>query len=247
MNALRKIVAVILMILTVVAFVICVGGFIATVVYRQPIIDTTVNGLTIADQYLTVINRAVQGANTQMPDVVQRLDRLDQTVATVTDARGAQLDQQITQLAAPIGRVGEALGTVSQGITALDATLTTVNRLPGVNVQPLPPQLTEATTRLDRLSSNFAEVESTINATTFDGSRLRAAVSNVNTEVKALQANLQQAETRLAATQASVQRLQISAPGLLTTSLIVLGLFLVLLAAGQAALFKVSWDWFRQG
>ncbi len=246
MNAFRKIVAVILMILTVIAFVICVGGFIATIVYRQPIIDATVNGLTVADQYLTVINRAVQGVNTQLPDVVQRLDRLDQTVATVTEARGAQLDQQITQLAAPIGRAGEALGTVSQGITALEATLATVNRLPGVNLQPLPPQLVEATTRLDHLSSSFAEVESTINATTFDGSRLRAAVGNVNTEAKALQANLQQAETRLAATQASVQRLQGSAPGLLTASLLVLGLFLVLLAAGQAALFKVSWDWFRK-
>ncbi len=247
MTTLRKIVAVVLMILAVFGFVVCVGGFIGTVVYRPPIIEGTVAGLAVADQYLNVINRTVQAVNTQMPDVVQRLERVEQVVATASDARGAQLDAQVSQLAAPIGRVGEMLGTVSQGITALEATLTTVNRLPGVNLQPLPPQLVEATDRIDRLSNGFAQVESTINASTFDGSRARAAVGNVVTEAKALQVNVQQAETRLAATQTAVQRLQARAPQLLTMTLLGLGLFLLLLAAGQAALFKVSWDWFRKG
>ena len=115
-----------------------------------------------------------------------------------------------------------------------------------IDIQPLPPQLIEATARVDRVSTRFNDLNTAVNATTFDGARVRTAVGNVATETQALQTNLQQAQERLTATQASLQALQNRAALIVSLALAGLGGLLLLLAGGQVTLFKESLEWFRK-
>lgn len=246
MEVLRKIVAVILMILAIFGFVVCIGAMIGGLTARQTIIDGTIAGLAVANQLSGITNRAAQAAEGPVERVNQRLTSIDERLGNLRDDQRSQIDSQIKELAEPIGQIGETLGRVGPAVNDLDATLRTVSRLPGIDIQPLPPQIIEATARVDRLSTRFNDLNAAVNDRNFDGSNLRERVNNVRTEVQAIQTNLQQAQTRLTVIQRSIQTLQRNTATYINLGLAGLSLFLLLLAGGQAALFKVSWDWFRK-
>lgn len=246
MATLRKITAVSLIILSVLGFIACAGIIIGALVARQPIIDGVVSGLTTANQLVAIIHRTAQEVTPIVAEVNARLDRIEAGLASVPETRWEALDAQVKELAAPVGRLATTLETVSQGITALDETLTFANRLPGVNIQPLPPQLVASTTRLDRLSANMTQLNTAVSATTFDGSRVRTAVGAVATETRGLQTSLQEGQLRLANTQTTLQTTRDNAPRLITLGIVGLILFMLLMGGGQVTLFREAWRWFQR-
>ena len=78
MTILRKIAAILVMILAVVGLLICLAGLIGAWVVNKPVTNAVTGVLGTANDYLGLANQATQTADATVSDVTQRLNDLGQ-------------------------------------------------------------------------------------------------------------------------------------------------------------------------
>ena len=246
MTILRKIAAILVMILAVVGLLICVAGLVGAWVVNTPVTDVITSLLGTAGDYLGLADQATQMASATMSDVTRRLDDLGQAATSLSDGQKAQIDARVEEITQPIARVSALAGTASQGLTSLDSTLNSLGRIPGLRVPQPQADLGAIGARLDAVSAKLDALHTTVNSAALDGQRVQGATTALSSELQGVQTELSRWSSGIGQRQAAIQSVSNRVPGLIDLASVAATLFVLLFGAGQVSLFIHALQWFRK-
>jgi hypothetical protein len=244
MNFLRKFVAIVVMILSAVGFVACVGGIVGAWAVKDPATQTILSTLTTADEYLLIASQTSGAVTTIVGDTSTRLAEIQTEVPNILPDQRAVLATQAQALVAPVQRVSSTALALEAGLTSINDTLTTVSRLPGLGIEPPPEELMTVGSQLGQVGRTLDTVQATLADVHGDGSRITALIGDALAQLAQVEGRLQELNTQIAMVQQISTIAQARTPGLLNLSAIGLTFLLILMAAGQASLFAHGLGWF---
>jgi archaellum component FlaC len=212
----------------------------------------TMRALQTVDNGLGRVNMSVQDGRqilTQMNDEVTKLGNQIQANSPVI----SRINQLVNNDLAPkIENARTTATTVHDAIIKVNSTLVVLNRLSGVSVPSLNNRLgslsertQDAKTAVQDLRATVADVKAGI------VTKAQAAIMNLTSKIDGILAGVQQTISKYQATVTRTQdRIESTSNTilfLLDLSTILLTLFLLISAAGQALLFYICWRFVRTG
>lgn len=245
MNFLRKLAAIVIMILSVIGLVLCVGGIFGAWAVNEPATQGILSALDTADQYLAVAEQTSSMARATVGDVSTRLAEIAAAVPIVAPNERAALAARVQELAAPVQRISSTALALEAGLTSLNDTLTTVSRLPGLNIDPPPAQLVEVSRQLGVVGQRLDAVEAALSEVSGDGARISALIGDASSELAQVESRLQQLNANVATAQQVSAIIEARAAPVLDLASLGMTLFLMLMAAGQISLLAHGWGWFK--
>ncbi len=245
MNFLRKLAAIVIMILSVIGLVLCVGGIFGAWAANEPVTQGVLSALDTADQYLTVAEQTSSMAGATVGDVSTRLAEIAAAVPIVAAEERAALAARVQELAAPVQRLSSTALALEAGLTSLNDTLTTVSRLPGLNVAPPPAELAEVSRQLGVVGQRLDDVQAALLEVSGDGARISALIGGASSELAQVESRLQQLNANVATAMQASSLIQARIAPVLDLVSLGMTLFLALMAAGQISLLAHGWGWFK--
>ncbi len=248
---LKRIFAVIVMILSAVGAIFCVAGILGAWLAPVPIKAVANSTLDAANGYVALAGQATQNASQRIAGVRSEIEDAQQRIQNATpeqrDAVRQQVRDGIQQRFGPsVADVRATATQVSAGLVTLNASIENFNRIPGVNLPTLTDELQAVNQRLDAANERLQNFSATVSEAQFDGSRLNAAAEQATAELSSLETRLGEWQTRFGNLSASVENAKGAIAGALTAMSIAATLFFGLFAAGQISLFAHALGWFRK-
>lgn len=136
--------------------------------------------------------------------------------------------------------VRTTLATVRTGIMALNQSLVSANRIPGINVHTLTDELQVVEQRIDALEGKISEIKSALADVNVDGSKVQSLITAASTEVASIEQVVSQWDSQITASAANITRISDAAPRRIDVTSVVLSLLFVLFGAGQVSLLRRS-------
>jgi hypothetical protein len=252
MDALRKTLAIITMILAMIGLLICLGGLIGSIAVNEPAAQAMTGALSAMENTLTIADQAAQTAAASLSEAQQGVDRVNQTASGLTAEDKAQaaaaLQSTVEQTIGPsVARARTLATSLSTAVVQFNATLESVNRIPGLSVPTLTDELQTAGQILDQAQEAAGEVRSAVaDAATLDGSRITAATAKTASGLQTAQDAIAQGQARMSAASAAIAATKASIPGWIDAISLAAALLFILFGAGQVSMFLLAWRWFKQ-
>lgn len=252
MDALRKILAVIAMILAAIGLLICIGGLIGAIALNEPATQATTGALSAMENTLTIADQTAQTAAASLNEAQQGIDRVNQIASGVTAEDKAQaaaaLQSTVEQTIGPsVARARATAANLATVVVQFNATLESVNRIPGMSVPTLTDELQTAGQILDQAQEAAGEIRSAVaDAETLDGSRVTAATAKAASGLQAAQSAIAQGQARMSAASAAVAETKADVPFWIDVLSLAASLPFILFGAGQVSMFILAWRWFRR-
>lgn len=249
-NMLKRILAVIVMILSVVGAIFCVAGIFGAWIAPIPIKAVANGSLDAANGYVTLASQAAQNAGERIASARGEIEDAQQRLQNVTPEQRETVRQQMRTAAQQrfgpsVVAVRNTATEISAGVARLNTTLESFNRIPGVNVPTLSNELQAVGERLDAVNTRLDNFNQAVSATEFDGTRLDAAATAVTTEMQTVETRLGEWQGRFGNISTSLENAKGSIASALTVMSIASTLFFALFLAGQISLFVHARNWFR--
>lgn len=251
MNAIRKILAVAVMILAALGFLMCAAGLIGAWVVNGPATRAVTGAFDAVEAYAALANHSLQAVGENVGEVKAEVNEVNQRLANVTGEDRAQLAaavrQKLDQTIVPkLERAGATAQAVGQTAVGVNQTLISINGIPGVTVPTFTNELQAIGDRLQDAKTAVADIRSTVAEANFDGSRALAATAKVSGGLDAVSDAVAKAQTGVTSISTAAASVKASAPGWINIASILATVLFVLFGAGQIFLFKAAWDWFRR-
>lgn len=246
MSVLRKILAVVVLILTVVGFLICAAGIFGAWYYNGPVKEAGDQALNTVIKVMDMTDNLASQADSAINEVSVRVAAVEEAAAGVADTRLASVVDRLSNLGAPIGRLSETTGAIGDGAQALSDLLVAVNRLPMVDIAAPTESLETASARASAVSEGLASMEAAVSGAQLDGSRLTAAAQTVSAELDQLDDTLSRWQGALGASRQAAQNAQERLPLWVNLTSVALTALLVLFGAGQISLFVHGLGWLKE-
>ncbi|GEM_PF-2532119 len=240
---LRKIMAVLVIVAASVGLLLSAAGAIGVWVVNPPLKDTVQTATQIAESYLALALQATNLTEQQIEEMRAQVDALSNDVATMTpEARVAIIEQMTAtvqrQLEPRVSALRATLKGLRTGLIALNRSLESANRIPGVTVPTLTKELQAADQRLDELQANFTALTAAATDLSVNDIQLETLLATTSGQLLSLEGLLAQYEAQIAALRARVLGIDAAAPGWIDLSSVLLSLLLILFAAGQLCLIR---------
>lgn len=251
MATFKRILAVIVMILAAIGALLCLGGVIGAWAANEPVTNAITSTIDTLDGYVGLASQTTQLASDRIGGLRGEIESVQQTAANVTPEQKAQLAERVRatvqqRFGPTVTSVRNAATTLSTGVVALNKSLESLNRLPGVTVPTLTDELQAVNERLDAVNSKVDALGATVSDANFDGARLNAAASAAASELQSLETTMNQWQSRLDAARASAANARSAVSSAIDLGSLVVTLLLLLFGAGQISLFAHALDWFRK-
>lgn len=245
---LKKVFAWILLVIAVLGLVLCIGGIVGTIYVRGEVDSIANDLLTVAGGYLQNANSALSDVDSVLSSAESRLTQIgEETAQAAAEGRNPVVDklnalvgdEAITRLQS-LGQVVESLG---KSMTSLNETLVTLNRLPNVDVPTFTDEIAGLTARAGEIQVRLQSVRDSIEAA--DGQRISEMTGDLNGYLEETRGVFSESAQRVQASQQAVGTLNEKIPGYTLWATVGIGLFLLLMAAGQVSLISDCWRWAR--
>lgn len=251
MNVIRKVLAVVVMILAAVGLLMCIAGLVGTWVANAPVKNAVTGSLEAVNGYTMLAGQALGGVSENVSEAKAEAEQVQQQLANVNGADRAALvatvQQKLDQTIGPqMARASAVARAVGQSAVNVNRTLESVNAVRGVSVPTFTDQLQAVGTRIEDARNAVADVRSAVTGARFDGARAQAAAAKITGELDAIQEAITAAQTRLTAASATVKTVEASAPGWINLLSGGATLLFILFGAGQVFLFKAALSWFKR-
>ena len=237
----RKIAAILVLVAAGIGVLLCIGGLIGVWVANTPTTDAVLTTTQTAAQYLDLMGVSTSVVGSDIEKVRTQLDALGARVEGMTAETRAEIAGQLRdsiqqQFGPTIRTVRDTLQSLRTSLIALNRSLESANRLPGVNVPTLTDELQAADERLAAIHNGLNSLLSSIADRSIDGSQIRALIATTSTELAGVEETLERWNAQITAVRGQIAALGDVAPGVIDTASIVLSLLFVLFGAGQACL-----------
>ncbi len=242
---LRKIGASLLLIMAGVGLLLCLAGGIGVWVANTPITDGLTAALSAANGYLQLAGSSAALASDEVEAVRQQLDEVQSTVANMSPEARADVASQVTgkitsQIQPAIALVRKTIAAVSTAAVALNRSLESANRIPGVNVPTLTDELQTADQTLDQISSELTTAAAELADVSVDGSKIAAVVTAISDKLASIQALLDQWTQETAQAGQALTAAEAATPPLIDWTSVALSLLFLLFGAGQLCLMATA-------
>ena len=257
MQRLKRILAIIVMIISVLMLVLSLAGIIGAWIVR-PQITTSLE--EVAARAETRVNNAKQGLDqldTGLSDAGNQIAEMEQNLQSF----GSDLEQNkplITKvtdgleskLGSFLETAGEIVTTILEAITALNSTVETLNAIPFVSI-PLP-----EFERIETLSQGFEDTQTQVQdlRATIDQQQseiiqgtvsiVSEPLSRINSRLDALQTRVSGYSEQLAAIQAGLSEFKTSIGRWLTYAAVLVTFIMLWLALSQVGLLVLGWRFY---
>ena len=238
---LRKILAVLLIVVAGFGLLLCAGGLIGAWVVNPPLTEGITAGLTATDGYLALADGTTEVASTQVEDVRTQLDALEQRIDSMTAETRAEVTAQIAdvvknQLGPVISAMRTTLAGLRTALIALNRSLESANRIPGVQVPTLPDELQAADQRLTEISENLTALTAAVTDVSVDGSQIEALLASTTDKLAEIEVNFDQWNAQIAALRSALAGVAAATPRAIDLTSVGLSFLFILFGAGQICL-----------
>ncbi len=229
-----------------VCFVVAVGVW----VVNTPVTDTLTATLEAANGYVQLAGSGTAVASDQVEDVRRQLAEVQTTVVEMPpEARAAVAAQVTGQISAvvmpPLNAVRTTVAALSAAAVALNRSLESANRIPGVNLPTLTDELQAADQKVAEVSSEVAATAAGLADISVDGSQIAASFAATGDKLAAIQALLDRSTQQMEQTGQALLAAETAAPPLIDWTSIAVSLLFLLLGAGQICLMATALEWLR--
>lgn len=254
----RRIVALLLILLSVIFFTLSLVGIGLIWGYNQPLTNQFLDKLSSIESDLTSAQQGIQQARSELDSAQAQIDLL-QTALDTLGLEGAEDIQRVSDLVAKLENtllpvvdgVKSGVEGLRDALVKIKTTLESLNNLPLVNINIPGVETVEAGVQeLENLQNqiqegrdriaNISEVtQNTITSLTTGFSTLESSVQSLNSELTIY-------ETKIADYLTQIDGLQANLAGWIDWISVGLSVMLVWLAFSQAALFVLAWSFYKQ-
>ncbi len=243
----RKILWILVAIAAGAGLLLCIAGLIGVWVANSPLTEAITATSDTAESYLTLAGNTTTTAGSELADLRTQLEaigaRMEGMTAETRSAAVAEATTAFEQRFGPtISTLRTTFATVRTGIVALNQSLESANRIPGVTVPTLTDELQVAEQRIDTLEGTFSEIQSALTDANVDGSRLKSLIAAASAEVASIEQVVNQWNSQIAVVAARITSAAAAAPGIVDLTSVVLSLLFVLFGAGQVSLLLRAID-----
>lgn len=236
---LRKIAAVLVMILSAIGCLLCLALLVGAWLVNEPATDAVTGALAMVDSYLGLAGQTTGQLESNLEVVQVRVEEL----STAAPEQIAQLRETVAQeVIPPLTQVKSAVTTLRSGIVTVNEAVEQLNRLPGADVPTLSDELQSIDQRVDTIRGELETITSTQE---IDGSRLVAAADKVAEEIATARSTLDAWTARITEVRAGIASATATIPGLFDATTWTLTLLSLLFGAGQVSLFMYALRWFH--
>jgi hypothetical protein len=229
-----------------VSFAVAVGVWIV----NTPITNTLTSTLEMANGYVQLVGRGTAVASDQVETVRAQLDTVQSTVTEMSPEARAEVAAQVTGritgvIMPPLDAVRATIGAVSAAAVALNRSLESANRIPGVNLPTFPDELQAADQMLAEVNSDLAAAAENLADVSVAGSQVAASFSVTANKLAAAQALLDNSTRQFDQAGQALHGAEIATPPLIDWASVAVSLLFLLLGAGQICLMATAVEWLR--
>lgn len=246
----KKIGASLLLIVAGLGLLLCLAVAIGVWVANTPITDTLTSTLDAANAYAQLAGSATALASDQVEAVRQQLDSVQSPVATMPPEARADVAAQVTGqvtgvIMPPINAVRTTIAAVSAAAVALNRSIESANRIPGVNLPTFTDELQAADQRMAEVSSELTATAADLADVSVDGSKIAASFTATSDKLATIQAMLDRSTQQIVQAGQALVAAEAAAPPLIDWTSLVLSLVFLLLGAGQICLMATALEKLR--
>lgn len=246
-----------LLVLSVIFFLVSLGGLVSIWVYNQPLTERALTLIETTSQDLEGAALAIELSRTELISAQAQLDLLQAILETL----GINAEEDLNRLADIVGRVEDTLSPVldrvSGGIGALRESLLTIrdtleriNELPLVNIEiPGIEGIEQGAEQLQNLQNQIEEgggkIEQLAQTTQDTVDSLSTGFARLETTINSLLVTLDEYAEKIEATQDQLAYLEDNLPKWIDYSAAILTVILVWLGISQVGLFILGWSIYK--
>jgi phage-related protein len=257
MRALKRVLAVIVMVVSILVLLLSLAGIVGTWIVRGELSTALVGIVTNAE---TLATSAKQGLDqldatlAQAGDQVAALEQGVQTLGTNVEQNKPLLTALSDKLNAAIGplldKASELMTSLGEAVAAVNSAIEAINAIPFLSVNI--PQITAVDTLSQSLESLRSEVQTLLTAIDEKSSEivngvtsvLTTPLSKIGSTLDQMQAAISGFSQQVGDVQQGLANLKSAIPIWLTWGAVILTVILLWLALSQAALFVLGWRGF---
>ncbi len=256
-NTVKRIGGLILLILSVIFFLISLGGLIGIWVYNQPL---TERGLTTIETISVDLEGAAEAIELSKAELISAQAQID-LLQAILETLGVNAAEDLNRLADIVGkvedtltpvldRVSSGISTLRDSLLAIKDTLETINELPLINIQvPGIETIEEGANQLGSLQNQIEEgggkIEQLSQTTQDTIDSLVTGFAELEGSIEILLDTLEVYESKIETAQGQLQYLEENLPTWIDLASISLTVILVWLGISQVGLFFLAWSLFK--
>ena len=256
-STIKPIIGLSLLILSVIFFLVSLGGLIGIWVYNQPLTERALTLIESTSQDLEGAAAAIELSKVELISAEAQLDLLQAILETL----GINAEEDLNRLADIVNRVEDTLspvldsvaggiGTLRESLLTIKETLERINELPLVNIEvPGIDSIEQGAEQLGNLQSQIEEgagkIEQLSQTTQDTVDSLTTGFAKLETSITSLLETLDEYEEKIEATQEQLTYLEDNLPRWIDYSAAVLIVILVWLGISQVGLFILGWSYYK--
>ena len=256
-STIKPIIGLALLILSVIFFVVSLGGLIGIWVYNQPLTDQALTLIETTSQDLEGAAAAIELSKAELISAGAQLDLLQAIMETL----GINAEEDLNRLADIVGRVEDTLSpvldsvagginTLRESLLTIKETLERINELPLVNIEiPGIEEIEQGAGQLQDLQNQIEEgggkIEQLSQTTQDTVDSLVTGFTRLETSIDSLMETLDEYAQKIDATQDQLTYLEQNLPRWIDYTSAILTVILVWLGISQVGLFVLGWSYYK--
>jgi uncharacterized phage infection (PIP) family protein YhgE len=256
-STIKPIIGLTLLVLSVIFFLVSLGGLIGIWVYNQPLTERAMTLIETTSQDLEGAAAAIELSKAELISARAQLDLLQAILETL----GINAEEDLNRLADIVGRVEDTLSpvldsvagginTLRESLLTIKETLERINELPLVNIEvPGIDSIEQGAEQLGNLQSQIEEgggkIEQLSQTTQDTVDSLSTGFAKLETSITSLLETLDEYAEKIEATQAELTYLEDNLPKWIDYTAALLIVILVWLGISQVGLFILGWSYYK--
>ena len=255
-STIKPILGMVLLVLSVIFFLVSLGGLVGIWVYNQPLTERAMTLIQTTSQDLEGAAAAIELSRAELISAQAQLDLLQAIMETL----GINAEEDLNRLADIVGRVEDtlspvldnvsgAIGTLRDSLLSIKDTLERINELPLVNIEiPGIDSIEQGAGQLQGLQNQIEEgggkIEQLSQTTQDTVDSLVTGFARLETSIVSLMDTLDEYAEKIEATQDQLGYLEKNLPRWIDYTAALLTVILVWLGISQVGLFVLGWSYY---
>lgn len=220
---------------------ICVVCGLGVWVANGPITEGVTAALQAAGGYVQLAGTSSAAASGQVEDTRQQVDAIQTSLANLApEMRAAAAAEVKDRIAPSVHVVRSTVAALSAAAVALNKSLESANRIPGVDVPTYTEQLQATDQALGEINDDLTTAAAQLADVSVDGSKAAALLAAVSGKLGGIQDRLNGLAQQSVSVAAGLQSAEAAAPPLIDWTSITLSLLFLLFGAGQLCLMTTT-------
>jgi methyl-accepting chemotaxis protein len=256
-STVKPILGLVLLVLSVIFFLVSLGGLVGIWVYNQPLTERVLTLIETTSQDLDGAALAIELSRTELISAQAQLDLLQAILETL----GINAEEDLNRLADIVGRVEDTLspvldrvsggiGTLRESLLTIKETLERINELPLINIEvPGIEEIEQGADQLGNLQNQIEEgggkIEQLSQTTQDTVDSLSTGFARLETSINSLLETLDEYAEKIESTQDQLAYLEENLPKWIDWISAALTVILVWLGISQVGLFILGWGFYK--